>query len=223
MSKLTPPIAALFDFDGVLVNSENTHHAAWKVAYKDLFKQEIPPFPSATHAGKSPRIIAEYFAEYAEHKEKSEELYQLKTHYLHTEIEAPELLPGVREILQYLNENNIPYGIASNATRGFVENTVKAHDLGIDVCFGYEDYTKPKPDPQPYLLLAEKLGLSRNDFDKAWIFEDSLTGTNAAKLSGITPIGLTTQYSQEELVNAGSKLVFPTLLEVYKYLINEFS
>ena len=66
--------------------------------------------------------------------------------------------------------------------------------------------------------MAESLGFKENDFKDIWVFEDSLTGTKAAKAAGMVAIGITTQYSEEELKEAGSVLVFPTLLEAYEYL-----
>ena len=81
-----------------------------------------------------------------------------------------------------------------------------------------QDYVKPKPAPEAYILLAETLGFDENDFKDIWVFEDSLTGTKAAKSAGMIPIGILTQYSKKELKEAGSVLVFPTLLEAYEYL-----
>ena len=39
------PKGFLFDFDGVVVNSFESHHSAWASAFKELFHKEIPPFP----------------------------------------------------------------------------------------------------------------------------------------------------------------------------------
>jgi beta-phosphoglucomutase len=65
------------------------------------------------------------------------------------------------------------------------------------------------------------LGFQQNDFKDIWVFEDSLTGTRAAKSAGMVPIGITTQFSEEELKEAGSVLAFPTLLEAYEYLLED--
>ncbi len=54
------PKGFLFDFDGVVVHSFESHGAAWSSAFKELFNQDIPPFPKS-YAGKSPMIIAAYF------------------------------------------------------------------------------------------------------------------------------------------------------------------
>ena len=57
---MVKPKGFLFDFDGVIVDSFESHYSAWTSAFKELFDKDITPFPK-THAGKSPMIIAEYF------------------------------------------------------------------------------------------------------------------------------------------------------------------
>ena len=118
----------------------------------------------------------------------------------------------------FFNKKKINFGIASNATRQFLKNSIHHLDLNFLTVFGVEDYEKPKPDPEAYIRLAKALGFSKIDFKDLWVFEDSLTGTTAAKLAGMVPIGILTQFSEQELKKAGSKMVFPTLLEAYQYL-----
>ena len=113
---------------------------------------------------------------------------------------------------------NIPYGIASNATKQFLKNSVAQLNLDFTTVFGVQDYDKPKPAPEAYITLANALGFHQEDFKELWVFEDSLTGTKAAKSAGMIPIGITTQHAEEELKNAGSIFIFPTLLEAYQYL-----
>ena len=212
------PKGFLFDFDGVVVDSFESHGSAWASAFKELFNKEIAPFPKF-HAGKSPMIIAEYFCSVIGEEKRTEELYSLKDKHLDIHFTAPKLLPGVREFTALLSKKNIPYGIASNATKQFLKNSVHHLNLNFTTVFGVQDYVKPKPAPEAYILLAETLGFKENDFKDIWVFEDSLTGTKAAKAAGMVAIGITTQYSEEELKEAGSILVFPTLLEAYEYLI----
>ncbi len=212
------PVAALFDFDGVVVDSFAAHFGAWSSAFEEIFEQKIAPFPHDTHAGKAPILIAEYFCEVIHQKNRAKELFELKGEILHRGELVPELLPGVHEIQAWLSQNEIPYGIASNATKSFVGNTIKQLNLEFDTYFGLEDYIKPKPDPEPYLRLAEALHIPKGELKNTWVFEDSLTGTSAAKAAGMVPIGIMTQYSKSELMAKGSQLVFPTLLEAYQYL-----
>ena len=213
------PKGFLFDFDGVVVHSFKSHGNAWRSAFKELFDKEIAPFPKS-HSGKSPMLIAEYYCSVIGEEKRAEELYLLKDIHLDKYFTVPDLLPGIREITAFLSKKNIRYGIASNATRQFLKNSIHHLDLNFDVYFGVQDYVKPKPAPEAYILLAETLGFKKTDFKDIWVFEDSLTGTKAAKAAGMIPIGITTQYSENELKEAGSILVFPTLLEAYKYLTN---
>ncbi len=212
------PKAFLFDFDGVVVDSFETHYAAWKRAFKELFQEEIVPFPHKTHAGKAPILIAAYFCSVVEAEERAEELYKLKSKYLHEGIQAPKLLPGVVAMEQLLIEKGGLYGIASNATREFIKNSIAQLELKFPLFLGVEDYTNPKPAPEPYISLATQLGITTKDFKDVWVFEDSITGTSAAVKAGMTAIGILTQYTEKELRAAGSQLVFPTLKEAYFYL-----
>lgn len=214
------PKGILFDFDGVIVDSFKVHFASWESAFRELFDQQIVPFPKETHAGKSPILIAEYFCDQIGEKSRAHDLFLLKDKYLITSPAAPDLLPGVNEIQGFLLENNVPYGIASNATRGFVGDAVKKLSIDFPTYFGFEDYEFPKPHPEAYLSLARALGIEESDYSNTWVMEDSLTGTEAAREAGMVPIGILTQYSEEQLRGAGSQLVFPTLLEAYLYLKN---
>jgi len=213
------PKAVLFDFDGVVVDSCEAHYNAWSAAFFELFNTNISPFPHQSHSGKSPMLIAQYFCEQINKAEQTEDLFLLKGEYLHKGLIAPNLLPGVHEIQQLLSETNTPFGIASNATKKFIENSIQQLDIKFDVFMGVEDYEFPKPHPEAYISLAKKLNVAPENYKNTWIFEDSITGTKAAKSAGMVPIGILTQYSKEELQEAGSIMVFPTLLEAYKYLV----
>jgi beta-phosphoglucomutase len=212
------PKGFLFDFDGVIVDSSESHGSAWSSAFKELFHREIAPFPKSL-AGKSPMVIANYFCNVIGEEQRTEELFYLKDDHLETYFKVPKLLPGVHEFTAYLSENKIPYGIASNATKQFLKNSVAHLNLNFSTVFGVQDYVLPKPAPEAYITLANALGFEKESFKDIWVFEDSLTGTEAAKLAGMVPIGISTQYADEALKEAGSILVFPTLLEAYEYLI----
>ena len=214
------PKGILIDFDGVVVDSFESHYSAWTSAFKELFDAEINPFPKS-YAGKSPMIISEYFCSVIGKEHQTKELFLLKDNHLDIYFKPPNLLPGVHEIVGFLTDKKTPYGIASNATKQFLKNSIKHLNLNFTTVFGVQDYEKPKPSPEAYITLAKALGFKENDFKDIWVFEDSLTGTTAAKLAGMIPIGILTQYSEEELKSSGSVMVFPTLLEAFYYLKNK--
>ena len=211
------PKGFLFDFDGVVVNSFASHHTAWASAFKTLFNKEIPAFPKEM-AGKSPMLIANYYCSTIDKASQTKDLYLLKDKHLDAFFVTPKLLPGINEMTRFLAKNKIPYGIASNATKQFLKNSIQHLNLNFDIYFGVQDYIKPKPAPEAYITLANALNFKEEDFKNIWVFEDSLTGTEAAKLAGMIPIGILTQYSESELKAAGSQMVFPTVLEAYRFL-----
>ena len=211
------PKGVLFDFDGVVVDSKESHNSAWSSAFQELFEKEIAPFPRSL-AGKSPMVIANYFCSVIGKEEQTEDLFFLKDKHLDIYFKTPNLLPGVHEIVAFLNKKKVPNGVASNATKQFLKNSIHHLNLDFTTVFGVQDYEKPKPAPEAYITLAKALGFKEADFKDIWVFEDSLTGTTAAKLAGMVPIGILTQYAEHELKEAGSTLVFPTLFEAYQYL-----
>ena len=212
------PKGILFDFDGVVVDSFESHYSAWSSAFKELFDVEISPFPQSC-AGKSPMVIAEHFCSVIGKESETKNLFLLKDKHLDVNFVVPKLLPGVTELESFLTKNNIPYGIASNATKKFLKNSIEHLELNFKTVYGVEDYKKPKPSPEAYITLAKALGFETSDFKYLWVFEDSLAGTTAAKLAGMIPIGILTQYSESELKKAGSQMVFPTLKEAFSFLI----
>ena len=162
------PKGFLFDFDGVIVDSFDSHYSAWTSAFKELFNAEIAPFPKS-HAGKSPMIIAEYFCSIIGEEKQTEELFSLKDTHLDIHFKVPKLLPGVTEFTTLLTKEKIPYGIASNATKQFLKNSVHHLNLNFTTVFGVEDYEKPKPAPEAYITLAKALGFKEPDFKNIWV------------------------------------------------------
>lgn len=218
MSTIQLPPAVLFDFDGVVVDSFQVHFQAWQSAYYELFGESRLDFPHKELSGKSPLLIAEYICERAGQKEKTARYFSTKADHLHSNTEPPTLLPGVKEIQSFLDEKKIPHGIASNATRNFIGNSISQLQLGFSKYLGIEDYTYPKPHPEAYLSLAKHLEVAPENYEKTWVFEDSITGTEAAKKAGMFPVGILTINSEDTMKEAGSKLVFPTLLEAWQFL-----
>ena len=212
------PKAILFDFDGVVVNSFNVHKIAWDKAFKEIFQTEAPPFPSETHEGKSPMEIAKYYCSTQNRINESERLYELKGNYLHANETPPDLLPGIHEITSFLAAKKISYGIASNATKQFIANSIDQLNIDFPIFTGFEDYTFPKPHPEAYSTLAKKLGFEEKEFHKVWVLEDSVTGLTAAKSARMIPIGIQTKNSAEKLTSAGTVASFKHVQEVFNFL-----
>lgn len=210
------PKAVLFDFDGVIVDSESSHEAAWMLAFEQIFNKPISDFTNRNLAGKAPIEIAHILAEFGGDITQAHKLNDLKQELLFLGEATPALLPGVKEMVGFLKNHKIPHGIASNAYTSFITKVIEKTQGGIEVCMGVDLFTEPKPSPIPYLTLAEKLEVNKKDFKQTYIFEDSITGIKAAVQTGMIPIGLLTQHSEEVLKQHGAVKVYPTLLEAFE-------
>lgn len=214
MSLILPsPKGLLFDFDGVIVDSQVAHRAAWHSAAVEIWGDAPTKYPKEL-SGRAPREIARYFCELHGDIERLEYYLDLKLQHLLAQSEPPVLLPGARDLLEACREKGVPFGIASNAPRDFVTETVRKHNLPVKEMFGVDDYQNPKPHPEPYFKLAKALGIDKEYFTSAYVFEDSLTGMTAAVASGMNAIGVRTAYSADDLLGEGAKYTVGYLDEV---------
>ncbi len=212
---LSKPTAVLFDFDGVIVNSKETHRQAWRSAALELWGTDPGTYPMEL-SGQSPRLIAQYFSKLNNDLPNAEAYMELKTkHVLEVATPAP-LLPGVRALFDFLEKENIPFGIASNAPQPFVATTVERHGLKVPVMLGMENYQHTKPDPEPYFLLADMLDISLANYPSTFIFEDSKTGLQAAAATGMRVVGVTTAYDEKILQESGAEFILENVGEALK-------
>lgn len=197
------PAGVIFDFDGVVVDSLSVHLKAWQMAFLNLFGE--PLLDTSGLPGRSTMAIAEILANRARKPELKEKLAELKREALRQSRSSIQLLPGVRESFAWLREAGVPFGIASNAPRAFIENTLEHCGEAVEIKFGVDDVARAKPEPDVFLKCAKALGISVIDHPKVMVFEDSPHGLKAAVRAGMHPIGVLTQNSIEEMTAAGAK------------------
>lgn len=212
---LSKPRAVLFDFDGVIVNSKETHRQAWCAAALEFWGTDPGTYPMEL-SGQSPRLIAQYFAKLNNDLPNAEAYMNLKTkHVINIPKPAP-LLPGVRAMFEFLEKEKIPFGIASNAPQSFVSITINRHGLKVPVMLGMENYQQTKPNPEPYFLLADMLDIPPKDYDATFIFEDSKTGLQAAAATGMRVVGVTTAYDEKNLQESGAEFTLENIGQALK-------
>ena len=97
------------------------------------------------------------------------------------------LKPGVRELLDMLDDLHVPRGIATSSAHNTVRNHLAAHQLTdrFHTVVGHGDYENSKPSPDPFLLAAERLGVPPS-FCVA--LEDSHGGVRSAAAAGMMTI-----------------------------------
>jgi len=212
------PAAVLFDFDGVIVDSFNSHKSSWSSAFRQLFDEELPDFPRDHLTGAPSSEIGRFIAESTGYEDRTDELCALKLEVLMSSEFLPEILPGTTEMFQKLREVGIPHGIASNAPRTYVQSTINKLGLDCSISLGFEDYSLPKPSPEPYIKCATQLGISPELFGKVYVFEDSVTGIISANEAGMIPIGIGSGENAARLSENGAIRVLTSLLDAVNFI-----
>ncbi len=177
--------AYLFDCDGTIANSMPLHYVAWKKALAEWGCE----FPERTFYAWGGLPAAEIVATLAREQgltmpaeevaHRKEDLYYEILHELQA---VPEVLEQIEQ-----NHGRIPFAVVSGSTRDSVTKSLAA--LGILdkfdtlVCAG--DYTKSKPDPEPFLTAAQRLGVAPAD---CLVFEDTEMGIQAATAAGMASV-----------------------------------
>lgn len=184
-------LALIFDMDGVLINSTATHSEAWLV-YLRQQGVEISEIEERMLGKRNDAIVRDFFQDIAlteeevlEHGARKEQLYR--------EMMGPKvhqhMVPGVIQFLE--RHQDLPIGLATNGEPANVELVLHGTNIRKyfrSVVSGHE-VRLPKPHPDIYLKVAGRLGMPPGN---CVVFEDSLTGVEAARAAGMRVAGLTT-------------------------------
>lgn len=173
----------LFDFDGLLVNSEQIHFRAYQKMCANHgieLDWEFSFYCKAAHY-ESDGLQKTFFQEFPELQKFSwEELYQEKKSAMVDLYQsgAIELMPGVVELLEYLQKKEIKHCVVTHSPTEQVALLREQNPVlnSIPRWFTREDYSKPKPDPECYLKAIKELS---KPGDPIIGFEDTPRGLRA--------------------------------------------
>ena len=178
--------AALFDMDGLLLDSERAIMRAWMQVARERAVRLSP----ARYAAVVGRNVAESTALLAPHFGGTHGLQQAQQQVQALlQVQPPEerfaLKPGVPELLAWLAAREVPCAVASSSSRYEIEHRlalvgVRAHFRAVA---GGDEVPAGKPDPAVYLLAAQRMGHAAS---ACLAFEDSPNGARAALAAGAT-------------------------------------
>jgi HAD superfamily hydrolase (TIGR01509 family) len=190
--------AYLFDCDGTIVNSMPLHYVAWKKAL-DECGCEFPEDVFYAWGGMpAAEIVATLSAQQGLVLNEEDLVHRKELLYY-------EMLPqlqAVPEVLEQITHNyargaaSIPMAVVSGSTRDSVTKSLEI--LGILdhfetlVCAG--DYTRSKPDPEPFLMAAERLGVAPAH---CLVFEDTEMGIQSATAAGMASVKILQPWERE--------------------------
>jgi len=180
--------AALFDFDGTLAQSEDTHRKTFAEVLGQEWDMEFWESNCVGHA--PPDIIRRFRKPDAQHS--IEEMLDLRARLFEDCIERGELplTGGTRELLHALRDNGVRCAVVTSGPRSYIEKAL--NKLEIADCFevvvtGTDEALQGrlKPDPYPFLYAADLMGVDAQD---CLAFEDSTTGISSAVGAGMDTV-----------------------------------
>ena len=173
----------IFDFDETLIDLEPQHREAHAALCRD-YGSDYDQMPESFRQSTGLRIIddiREMRAKFGWSASEEELLARRQAHFDAICARANlELMPGARELIRDLRAKGIPLAITSSAVRSSIEAILER--LGVRDAFALivdgSEVTHGKPDPEAYLLTAQKLDVRP---EECVVFEDSHVGVLAAK------------------------------------------
>ncbi|TBL45015.1 HAD family hydrolase [Verrucosispora sp. SN26_14.1] len=177
--------AYLFDCDGTIVDSMPLHYTAWRQAL-DEWECAFPEDLFYAWAGRPTLDIVDALNEQQRLNMPVETVVARREEHYQRLLPTAAGIPGVLHHIQDAH-GRIPFAVVSGSTREAVTASLDA--LGIldrfDVLVCAGDYTRPKPDPEPFLRAAELLGVPPH---ACLVFEDADLGIEAAVAAGMAAV-----------------------------------
>lgn len=182
----------LFDFDGVIADTESQYTYFWNKMGMDYLGLE--DFGHTIKGQTLVQIFGKFFDGMV--KEQEEIVPQLNAFEQNM---SYDYIPGAFEFMQELKKRGIRSAIVTSSNDIKMSNAYAAHpelhDL-VDAVLTSEHFSKSKPDPECFLKGMEVLGATPQE---TIVFEDSFHGISAGRASGAKVIGLATTNKREAL------------------------
>jgi len=197
--------AVIFDFDGVLVNSEPLHYEAMRDALLpegiEISVEEYERQYLAYDDREAMRVALEVHGR-AAGRDDVEKIAKRKAARFDALLHDVPMFDGAQALILELS-NKIPIAIASGALHGEIERILSAQSLlsCFDAIVGADDVSQGKPSPEPYLSALERLRRQTADLRAAecLVIEDSMAGIAAGLAAGMRVLGVAHSYPAARL------------------------
>jgi sugar-phosphatase len=193
-------IGFLFDLDGTLVNSQDAVFTSWVTMANEA---GIPLEALAGHHGvPAEQTLRKVLADREE--AEIQRWVRRVTDLEIADVDGVHAVPGALELLAELNDREIPWTIVTSCTTDLAIARTRAGKIPMPAnSVTFDQVTRGKPFPEPFILGAERLGLPTNI---CWAIEDAPGGITSAKAAGCTVAAVLTTHTREELSHADHHL-----------------
>jgi beta-phosphoglucomutase len=191
----------LFDLDGVIVDTLHYHWLAWNRVFQER-GGEVNKLTVLLHEGRtSKEFLPILMKEAGVHipEPEREKIIEEKRRYYRS-IAKIKLYPGALDTIKELKKLGIKCALVTGSAKKNMEKALTKEEQGLfDLIVTADDTSKGKPNPIPYNIAREKLGLKRKE---CLVVENSPLGIQSAKKAGIRCVAVTTTLSKEQLLEA---------------------
>ena len=188
-----PRSIALFDLDGVILDTEGSYTAFWDDYGSRHFSEK--DFGLKIKGQTLVKILDDYFPEENERKSITDAINDFERNMSYP------FVPGVENYIKSLKSNGIRTAVVTSSNLLKMENVYRCHPgfrEMFDMILTSEDFSESKPSPYCYLKAMRLFGAGPED---CVVFEDSLAGLQAARASGAFVTALTTTNPEEVVRN----------------------
>lgn len=188
----TKTIAALFDFDGVIMDTETQYTVFWDEQGRKYLNEK--DFGRRIKGQTLTQIYEKYFSALPEARQKITadlNVFEKQMSY--------EYIPGVEVFIAELRRHGVKIAVVTSSNEEKMQNVYNAHPefpAMVDRIFTGEMFARSKPAPDCFLLGMEVFGATP---ENTYVFEDSFHGLQAGMTSGATVVGLATTNSREAI------------------------
>lgn len=201
--------AALIDMDGFLINSEHLYLEANQI----YFKQFNFEFTEELHRQGTGKKFNKWITTvFPTDKSGEEILKERNVVFMELVREKLELLDGARELLILLRKN-FKTALVTSTERGYVDVVFEKTKIGefFDILITGDMVSQGKPDPECYLIAAQKLGVS---VEECVVFEDAPSGILSGKNARMKVIAVPSPYVKGDDAFQKADVVVDTLHEI---------
>ena len=184
---------ALFDLDGVILDTEGSYTAFWDDYGSRHFSEK--DFGLKIKGQTLVKILDDYFPEENERKSITDAINDFERNMSYP------FVPGVENYIKSLKSNGIRTAVVTSSNLLKMDNVYRCHPgfrEMFDIILTSEDFSESKPSPYCYLKAMRLFGAGPED---CVVFEDSLAGLQAARASGAFVTALTTTNPEEVVRN----------------------
>lgn len=206
-----PPhlIGAIFDWDGVVIDSHDQHRESWFQLAEQIGRPMTAELFSESFGMRNEQIIPDLF-QWADSAD-TEAIQQLadEKEELYRELirrDGLQPLDGAETLLRQLKENGIPCSVGSSTPHKNIQASMEL--IGLNDCFqaitASEDVRQGKPDPEVFLIAANRIDRQPKN---CVVFEDAHAGIKAGNAAGMHTIAVTTTHPANTFIDLADRVV----------------